>query len=75
MRKKRIPVFKKDQKLEVLTDKNCAVREFTADGISVGRCLHYVGNDNMCPRHGDVSAVQEKYVKTGQLTDDRTHRH
>lgn len=23
-----------------------------------------------CPRHGDVSEAQEKYIRTGKLTDD-----
>jgi hypothetical protein len=45
------------------------VREFTADGVSVGRCYYHVV-DNKCPRHGDVSAVQEHYKKTGKLTNE-----
>jgi len=48
----------------------CAVRERTADGDNVGRCyFHTVGG--MCPRHGDVAAVQRHYVETGRLTDER----
>ncbi len=31
----------------------CQVREFTADGYSVGRC-DFGTRDNLCPRHGDV---------------------
>jgi hypothetical protein len=51
-------------------DKNCAVREFTADGICVGRCWAFVGEHGLCPRHGDVSEAQRKYRDTGRLTDD-----
>ena len=69
MGKQRIPIFRRGQKLEALMDKNCAVREFTGDGVSVGRCMHYVGTNSICPRHGDVSAVQKRYVETGKLTD------
>jgi hypothetical protein len=51
--------------------KNCAVREITADGRNVGRCCFYVGDDNVCPRHGRVADVQQHYVETGELTDER----
>jgi hypothetical protein len=47
----------------------CAVRERTADLISIGRCW-FTLKDGVCPRHGDVRAVQEKYIKTGELTDE-----
>lgn len=47
----------------------CAVRERTADGVSVGRCWFNVVDDK-CPRHGDVSKVQAEYVRTGRLTDE-----
>ena len=50
--------------------RNCAIREFTADGVSVGRCWHYLGYTNVCPRHGDVAAVQQHFVETGELTND-----
>lgn len=57
-----------------LDGRNCAVREHTADGVSVGRCWHWVGNKPLteatCPRHGDVSAVQRRYAETGELTND-----
>lgn len=59
------------EKLPVLMPYNCAVREFTADGVSVGRCWHYVGLERTCPRHGDVSVVQDHYAATGELTDER----
>ena len=49
---------------------NCAVREHTNDGHSVGRCWEYVGDDARCPWHGDVSKVQKRYMETGRLTDD-----
>jgi hypothetical protein len=49
---------------------SCAIRERTADGVSVGRCWHYVKDGN-CPRHGDVRAVQDHYARTGELTDER----
>lgn len=47
----------------------CAVRERTANGVSVGRCYFHVV-DGKCPRHGDVSKIQEHYSKTGRLTDE-----
>ena len=68
--KNRIPVFRTNQKLERLDAKNCAVREFTADGVSVGRCMHYVGDADVCPRHGNVAEVQSRYLATGKLTND-----
>ena len=46
---------------------NCAVLEQTGDGITCGRCFFYVV-DGVCPRHGDVRAVQERYKTTGKLT-------
>lgn len=49
---------------------NCAVREFTGDGVSVGRCWHSL-RDGKCPRHGDVQAVQAHYERTGELTNER----
>lgn len=48
----------------------CAIRQFTADGVSVGRCWHQV-KDGKCPSHGDVSVVQAHYARTGQLTNER----
>ena len=50
--------------------KNCAIREFTGDCVSVGRCWYYVGDNFICPRHGDVRLVQEYFALTHQLTDD-----
>ena len=49
---------------------DCAILERTADGISVGRCWYYL-KDDMCPRHGNVKAVQDHYRLTGELTDER----
>lgn len=74
MSRKRIPIFRRDQKLERLDLRNCAVREFDGDGRSVGRCMHYVGKDFLCPRHCDVKAIQEHYIATGELTDDPRRR-
>jgi hypothetical protein len=48
----------------------CAVRERTADGVSVGRCWFQIDKNGSCPRHGDVRAVQKKYVDSGELTDE-----
>lgn len=61
---------KRDGSLDPMGKNNCAIREFTGDGVSVGRCWHHV-KDGQCPRHGDVRAVQDHYIRTGELTDDR----
>ena len=68
--RKRIPVWRKDQKPERLDWRNCAIREFTGDGISSGRCMHYVGHTYICPLHGDVAEVQKRFRETGRLTND-----
>ena len=68
--KKRIPVFRKDQVLDRMGALCCAIREYTANGVSIGRCWHYVGLDYVCPIHGDVRVVQEHYLATGKLTAD-----
>jgi hypothetical protein len=47
----------------------CAVRERTADGVSVGRCWFKLEN-GVCPRHGDVREVQKNFKATGRLTDE-----
>ena len=49
-------------------DHNCAVLEVTGDGETCGRCWYYVGEKDVCPRHGDVSDVMQKYRETGKLT-------
>jgi hypothetical protein len=54
----------------VINPNACAVREYTADGVSCGRCYFQIVN-NQCPRHGDVSVVQANYRATGRLTDER----
>ena len=33
---------------------NCAIRERTADGVSVGPCTFHLENGTTCPRHGNV---------------------
>lgn len=48
---------------------NCAVRERTADGVSVGRCW-FALNDETCPRHGDVSEVMKVFRTTGRLSEE-----
>lgn len=48
---------------------NCAIRECTGDGVYVGRCW-FTLKDDVCPRHGDVSAVMVKYRETGELTNE-----
>ena len=35
---------------------NCAVRERTGDGVSVGACCFYLDKGTTCPRHGKVKA-------------------
>lgn len=60
--------------LILLRPKNCAVRQYTADGVPVGRCWYYVGEDNVCPIHGDVAEIQKRLAETGKLTDERTLR-
>lgn len=49
---------------------NCPIRERTADGISVGRCLFYIGPNWICPRHGDVAAARLAYMETGKLQEE-----
>lgn len=59
----------------VIDARNCAIREFTADGVSVGRCWYFVGDENRCPHHGDVTEAQKLYRETGKLTNDPTRSH
>ncbi len=53
---------------------NCAVRERTAGGVSVGRCWYFVNKDPngvlTCGRHGDVTEIQEHFHLTGELGED-----
>ena len=56
-------------------ERNCAVREKTADGVSVGRCWFFTDYDENtgvlhCTRHGNVTAIQEHFHKTGELGED-----
>lgn len=48
---------------------NCAIIERTGDGRRVGRCWFSSPND-VCPRHGDVKEVMERYRASGLLTDE-----
>lgn len=59
--------------MSIQWDQNCAVRERTADGISVGRCwfsLDLVDGRWLCPRHGNVTEVQTVFHNTGNLSED-----
>lgn len=52
---------------------NCAVKERTADGVSVGRCWFHTNEEGgrlICPRHGDVTTIQERFKQTGELGED-----
>lgn len=51
--------------------KNCAINEQTGNGRVVGRCWFYVGEKDVCPRHGDVKAPMDRYRATGKLTLER----
>ncbi len=60
--------------MKAIRSRNCAIREKTADGQVVGRCWFYVGNYDICPRHGDVQQVMKRYRQTGKLTDEGDSR-
>lgn len=51
---------------------NCPIQERTADGVSVGRCWHFLGleGDKICERHGNVTTQVAEYLRTGQLQED-----
>jgi hypothetical protein len=51
---------------------NCPIRQHTADGVSVGRCWHFVGHapPYRCPVHGDVGGPVALFVAEKKLTDD-----
>lgn len=68
--KQRIPVFRKDQQLERMDALNCPINEIAGDGRSCGRCYHYCGKNEVCPRHGDVSKEIKRYRETGRLTKE-----
>ena len=46
---------------------NCAIMEQDGNGERVGRCMYYI-KEGYCPRHGDVTSIQDLYKKTGKLT-------
>ena len=56
-------------KVEWFPPGNCPVRERTADGVSVGRCMFFCPK-GICPRHGDVRAQITHWRKTGELSED-----
>lgn len=60
----------RDIPAEFTRTRNCAVRERTADGVSVGRCWYALDERGFCPRHGDVREQMAEYVKTGRLFED-----
>lgn len=49
---------------------NCPIREFTADGVPVGRCWFHLPDGKTCPRHGNVGNAVRIFTETGKLTDD-----
>lgn len=53
---------------------NCPIVEQTADGHPVGRCWFWCGDNQTCPRHGDVSKALDLYNKTGKLTHESATR-
>ena len=53
--------------------KNCAINEMTGDNKTVGRCWFFVGEEDVCPRHGSVKKVMEHYRETGKLTLEKNH--
>jgi hypothetical protein len=52
---------------------HCPILEQTADGRCVGRCWYYLHN-NICPRHGDVSAAVNNYQQGKGLTLESDHK-
>jgi len=57
---------------DVFGPNNCPIRERTADGVSVGRCCFWLGDNKTCPRHGDVSKQVKEFKKTGSLQEEPT---
>ena len=52
---------------------NCPVVEETADGISVGLCWFYIGEEKTCPRHGKINEIENNENKmkvTINLTEE-----
>jgi hypothetical protein len=62
-----------EKKLVPIGTHSCAIRERTGDGVSVGRCWFHVGDNDVCPRHGDVKVAMAHYRATGKLTDEKDH--
>lgn len=63
--------------MNVKLTRNCAIRERTADGISVGRCwffTNYINGRLICPRHGDVTEVQKYFDLTKKLSEVKTSK-
>lgn len=53
---------------------NCPINEQTADGVIVGRCWFALDKNHRCPRHGDVTAARDLYIRTGKLTLEKVHK-
>jgi len=56
-----------------MSDRNCAVRERTGDGVSVGRCWFWTNEKSgvlTCPRHGNVTEIQKHFSTTRELGED-----
>ena len=47
---------------------NCPIIEQTADGVSCGRCCHYLPDGITCPRHGEVTPEVSRLMETGHGT-------
>jgi hypothetical protein len=54
---------------DVWLPNNCAIVQTTGDGVSVGRCWHYL-HGGLCTIHGDVTAEQSAYIERGEVTKD-----
>lgn len=53
----------------VFSPRNCPKATYTGDGVPLGRCDHWLGEDgNTCPVHGDVSGEEWMLIKTVRLT-------
>lgn len=55
-----IPVKRADPKLRInknyqeICPNNCPIIEQTADGVEIGTCCFYIGEEKICPRHGKI---------------------
>ncbi len=49
-----LPNIEINESYAKLMPDNCAVKERTGDGVSVGTCTFYLKGGTICPRHGIV---------------------